>query len=63
MLSNGALLEVEMERSKQNLTWKCFSLIITALSDIPDAIHLTDDFLRHRINSFQEQKHTLVGKK
>ena len=63
MLSNGALLELEMERSKRNLTWKSFSQIITALSDIPDASHLTDDFLRHRINSLQEQKHTLVGKK
>ena len=57
MLSNGALLELEMERSKRNLTWKSFSQIITALSDIPDASHLTDDFLRHQINSLQEQKH------
>ena len=63
LLSNGALLELEMERSKRNLTWKSFSQIITALSDIPDTSHLTDDFLRHRINSLQEQKHTLVGKK
>ena len=63
MLSNGALLELEMESSKGNLPWKSFSQIITALSDIPDASYLTDDFLRHRINSLQEQKHTLVGKK
>ena len=52
-----------MERSKQNLPWKSFSQIITALSDIPDTSHLTDDFLRHRIKSLQEQKHTLVRKK
>ena len=57
MLSNGALLELETERSKRNLSWKSFSQIITALSDIPDASHLTNDFLRHRINSLQEQKH------
>ena len=49
MLSNGALLELEMERSKRNLTRKSFSQIITDLSDIPDASHLTDDFLRHQI--------------
>ena len=51
LLSNGALLELEMERSKRNLTRKSFSQIIniTDLSDIPDASHLTDDFLRHQI--------------
>ena len=63
MLSNQALLELEMERSERNLPWKSFSQIITALSDIPNVSHLADDFLRHRINSLQEQKHTLVGKK
>ena len=63
LLSDGALQELEMGRSKQNLTWKSFSLILTTLRNIPDTSHLTDDFLRHKINSLQEPKHTLQGKK
>lgn len=63
LLSDGALLELEMGRSKQNLTWKFFSLILTTLRNIPDTSHLTDGFLRHKINSLQEPKHTLQGKK
>ena len=63
LLSDGALLELEMGRSKQNSTWKSFSLILTTLRNIPDTSHLTDDFLRHKINSLQEPKHTLQRKK
>ena len=63
LLSDGALLELEMGRSKQNLTWKSFSLILTTLRNIPDTSHLTDNFLRHKINSLLEPKHTLQGKK
>ena len=63
LLSDGVLLELEMGRSKQNLTWKSFSLILTTLRNIPDTSHLTDDFLRHKINSLQEPKHTLQRKK
>ena len=63
LLSDGALLELEIGRSKQNSTWKSFSLILTTLRNIPDTSHLTDDFLRHKINSLQEPKHTLQRKK
>ena len=40
LLSIGALLELEKDKPKRNLTCKSFSVIITALSDIPDTSQL-----------------------
>ena len=48
VLSNGALLELDNERSKQNLSWSEFSFVVSHLVD-DDTAHIRADFLRHHV--------------
>ena len=58
LLSNGALLELDNERSKQNLSWPEFSFVVSNLVD-DDTAHITADFLRHHISSLKKQRNKL----
>ena len=56
LLTNGALLEIERERGKRNLSLKELSLIISSISCIEDTSHIIPDFLRHCISALQDKK-------
>ena len=55
LLSNSALLKLDNERSKQNLSWSEFSFVVSNLVD-DDAAHITADFLRHYVSSLKKQR-------
>ena len=55
VLSNSALLKLDNEESKQNLSWSEFSFVISNLVD-DDTAHITADFLRHQVSSFKKAK-------
>ena len=48
LLSNGALLELDNERPKRNLSWSEFSFVV---SNLNDTAHISADFLC-RITTF-----------
>ena len=48
LLSNGALLELDNEQSKQNLSWSEFSFVSNLVDD--DNTHVTVDFLHHWVS-------------
>ena len=52
---NGALLELDNERSKQNLSWSEFSFVVSNLVD-EDTAHITADFLRQHVSSLKRQR-------
>ena len=56
LLTNGALLEIEKERGKRNLSLKDFSCAISKMSDNEDTSHITPDFLRHCTQALQDKK-------
>ena len=47
LLSNGALLELDNEQFKQNLSWSEFSFVVSNLVD-NDTARTTADFLSHQ---------------
>ena len=55
LLPNSALLKLDNERSKQNLSWSEFSFVVSNLVD-DDAAHVTADFLRHYVSSLKKQR-------
>ena len=55
VLSNSALLKLDNEESKQNLSWSEFSFVISNLVD-DDTVHITADFLCHEVSSFKKAK-------
>ena len=58
LLSNNALLELDIERFKQNLSCSEFSFAVsTSLTTI--AHHITADFLRHHLSSLKKQRNKL----
>ena len=50
-LSNGALMELDNERSKQKLSWSEFSFVV---SNLVDTAHIAADFLRHHVSSLKK---------
>ena len=58
LLSNGALLELDNEWSKQNLSWSEFTFVVSHLVD-DDTAHITADFLRHHVSSLKKQRNKL----
>ena len=58
LLSNGALLELDNEQSKQNLSWPEFSFVVSHLID-DDTAHITANFLRHHVSSLKKQRNKL----
>ena len=48
LLSNSALLEMDNEESKQNLSWSEFSFVVSNLVD-DDTAPITADFLCHHV--------------
>ena len=48
LLSNGALLELDNEQSKQNLSWPEFSFVVSNLVD-DDTAPIIADFLCHHV--------------
>ena len=58
LLSNGALLELDNEQPKQNLSYSEFSFVVSNLVD-DDIAHITADFLRHHISSLKKQRNKL----
>ena len=61
LLSNSALLELDNERSKQNLSWSEFSFVVSNLID-DDTADITADFLRLHVSSLKKQRHKLRKK-
>ena len=57
LLSNGALLELDNEQSKQNLSWSEFSFISNLVDN--DTAHVTADFLHHQVSSLKKQRNKL----
>ena len=55
LLSNSALLQLDNEWSKQNLSWSEFSFVISNLVD-EDTVHITADFLRQHVSSLKRQR-------
>ena len=55
LLSNSALLKLDNERSKQNLSWSEFSFVVSNLVD-EDTAHITADFLRQHVSSLKRQR-------
>ena len=55
LLSNGALLELDNERSKQNRSWPEFSFVVLNLTD-NDTARITVDFLCHHVSSLKKQR-------
>ena len=58
LLSNGALLELDNEQSKQNLSYSEFSFVVSNLAD-DDIPHITADCLRHHVSSLKKQRNKL----
>ena len=58
LLSNGALLELYNEQSKQKLSLSEFSFVVSNLIDSDNA-HITTDFLHHHVSSLKKQRNTL----
>ena len=54
LLSNSALLKLDNEWSKQNLSWPEFSFVVSNLVD-DDTAHITADFLCHHVSSLKKQ--------
>ena len=54
LLSNSALLKLDNEHSKQNLSWSEFSFVSNLVDD--DTAHITADFLCHHISSLKKQR-------
>ena len=54
LLSDGALLMLDNEWSKQNLSWPEFSFVVSNLVD-DNTAHITADFLRHHVSSLKKQ--------
>ena len=50
-LCNGALMELDNERSKQKLSWSEFSFVV---SNLVDTAHIAADFLRHHVSSLKK---------
>ena len=50
-LSNGALMELGNERSKQKLSRSEFSFVV---SNLVDTAHIAADFLRHHVSSLKK---------
>ena len=57
LLSNGALLELDNEQSKQNLSWSEFSFISNLVDN--DTAYVTADFLHHQVSSLKKQRNKL----
>ena len=57
-LSNGALLELDNEQSKQTVSWSEFSFVVSNLID-NDTAHITADFLCHHVSSLKKQRNKL----
>ena len=55
LLPNSALLKLDNERSKQNLSWSEFSFVVSNLVD-EDTAHITADFLHHHVSSLKRQR-------
>ena len=55
LLSDGALLMLDNEQSKQNLSWPEFSFSVSNLVD-DDTAHITADFLCHHVSSLKKAK-------
>ena len=58
LLSNGALLELDNEWSKQNLSWSEFTFVVSHLVD-DDTAHIIADFLHHHVSSLKKQRNKL----
>ena len=58
LLSNGALLELDNEWSKQSLSWSEFTFVVSHLVD-DDTAHITSDFLRQHVSSLKKQRNKL----
>ena len=57
LLPNSALLKLDNERSKQNLSWSEFSFVVSKLVVVDDdTAHITADFLHHHVSSFKRQR-------
>ena len=54
LLSNSALLKLDNEHSKQNLSWSEFSFVSNLVDD--DTAHITADFLCHHVSSLKKAK-------
>ena len=58
LLSNGSILGLDNEQSKQNLSWSEFSFVVSNLVDNNTA-HITTDFLHHHVSYLQKQRDKL----
>ena len=54
LLSNSALLKLDNEHSKQNLSWSEFSFVSNLVDD--DTARITADFLCHHVSSLKKQR-------
>ena len=54
LLSNGALLELDNEQSKKELSWSEFSFVVSNLVD-DNTAHITANVLRH-VSSLKKQR-------
>ena len=63
LLSNSALLKLDNEQSKQNLSWSEFSFVVSNLVD-DNTAHITVDFFAHHVSFLKKQgkKYNYINK-